>query len=73
MATMNRIYCHGKMRRSAAPFHVDRAGYYLSFDTIPAWVCEQCGEAYFDEHEVNAIQSAVNSLDERTRKLLTYT
>ena len=73
MAMTNWIHCHGKMRRSTALFHVERAGYYLSFDMIPAWVCEQCGEAYFDEHEVNAIQSAVNSLDEQIRKLLTYT
>lgn len=72
MATMNRIYCHGKMRHSTAPFHVDRTGYYLSFNTIPAWVCKQYDEAYFDEREVNAIQRAVNSLDEQIRKLLAY-
>ena len=57
---MNCIHCHGQMTRSTAPFHADRAGYYLSFDTIPAWVCEQCGEAYFEEREVNMIQSAVD-------------
>ena len=41
-------------------FHVDRKGYHLMFDTVPAWVCEQCGEAYFEEREVTAIQSAIN-------------
>ena len=60
------------MIRSTAPFHIDRADYHLSFDTIPAWVCKQCGEAYFEEHEVNAIQSAVDSLDKQTRQLLTH-
>ena len=44
---MHRIHCHGEMSRSTAPFHVGRAGYHLSFDTIPARVCNQCGEAYF--------------------------
>ena len=67
--TMNCIHCHGKMSRSTAPFHVDRAGYHLSFDTIPAWVCNQCGEAYFEEREVSAIQTAVDSLDRQTRQL----
>ena len=36
---MNCIHCHGQMKRSAAPFHVDRNGYHLVFDTVPAWVC----------------------------------
>ena len=61
--TINCIHCHGKMSRSTASFHVDRAGYHLSFDTIPAWVCNQCGEAYFEEREASAIQTAGDSLD----------
>ena len=69
---MNCVHCHGQMIRSTAPFHVDHAGYHLSFDSIPAWVCKQCGEAYFEEREVNAIQSAVNNLDRQTRQLLTH-
>ena len=69
---MNCIYCHGKMSRSTAPFHVDRIGYRLSFDTIPAWVCSQCGEAYFEEREVTAIQAAVDNLDRQTRQLLAH-
>ena len=67
--TMSCIHCRGKMSRSTAPFHVDRAGYHLSFHTIPAWVCNQCGEAYFEEREVSAIQTAVDSLDRQTRQL----
>ena len=34
-----------------APFHADRNGYHLVFDTVPAWVCDQFGEAYFEERE----------------------
>jgi len=67
--TTNCIHCHGKMSRSIAPFHVDRTGYHLSFDTIPAWVCNQCGEAYFEEREVSAIQTAGDGLDRQTRQL----
>ena len=58
------------MKRSTAPFHVDRNGYHLVVDTVPAWVCGQCGEAYFDEREVDAIQQAIRSLDDHTRKLV---
>jgi len=57
------------MKRSTAPFHVDRHGYHLVVDTVPAWVCGQCGEAYFDEREVDAIQRAIRSLDDHTRML----
>ena len=70
--TMSCIHCHGKMSRSTAPFRVDRAGYHLSFDTIPAWVCNQCGEAYFEEREVNAIQTVVDNLDRQAWQLLAH-
>ena len=65
LATMNCIHCHGQMKRSKAPFHADRNGYHLVFDTVPAWVCDQCGEAYFEEREVGAIQSAIKRLDQQ--------
>ena len=67
---MNCVHCQGKMKRSTAPFHVDRNGYHLVVDTVPAWVCGQCGEAYFDEREVDAIQQAIRSLDDYTRMLV---
>lgn len=66
---MNCIYCQGQMKRGSAPFHVDRKGYHLVFDTVPAWVCEQCGEAYFEEREVNAMQTAIQGLDQQARQL----
>ncbi len=66
---MNCIHCQGQMKRGSAPFHVDRNGYHLVFDTVPAWVCEQCGEAYFEEREVNAIQTAIRGLDQQARRL----
>ena len=67
---VNCVHCQGKMKRSTAPFHVDRNGYHLLVDTVPAWVCGQCGEAYFDEREVDAIQQAIRSLDDHTRMLV---
>ena len=66
---MKCIQCQGKMERGTAPFHVDRKGYHLILDTIPAWVCAQCGEVYFEETEVEAIQKVMRDLDKRTGKL----
>lgn len=67
---MNCIHCHGAMKRATAPFYVARNGYHLAFDNVPAWVCGQCGEPYFEEREVDAIQGAIRALDEQSRQLL---
>lgn len=66
---MKCIHCQGKMIRSTIPFHVDRKGCHLMLDAVPAWVCEQCGETYFDEKEVDAIQDLVDSLEKKTQSL----
>jgi len=66
---MKCIHCKGEMERKPAPFHIDKAGYHLTLDDIPAWVCKQCGEVYFEESEVETIQSVVRSVDERTKTL----
>ena len=66
---MRCIHCRGKMRKGSVPFQIDRKGYHLLLDAVSAWVCTQCGEAYFEEAEVDAIQEAIRSLDKRTEKL----
>ncbi len=66
---MNCLHCQGKMERGNAPFHIDRRGYHLILDTIPAWVCTQCGEVFFDEAEVEAIQEVIRTLDRQTEKI----
>lgn len=64
---MKCIHCQGAMKRGTTPFHVDRKGCHLMLDEVPAWVCEQCGEAYFDEAEVDAIQNLVKSLEQKAQ------
>ena len=66
---MNCIHCKGTMEKGTAPFQVDRKGYHLLFDAIPAWVCKQCGKSYFDEAEVEAIQKVLQKLDIEAEKL----
>lgn len=66
---MRCIHCQGKMRKGRTPFQIDRKGYHLLLDAVPAWTCAQCGEVYFEEAAVDAIQEAIRSLDKRTEKL----
>jgi YgiT-type zinc finger domain-containing protein len=57
------------MEKKSAPFHIDHKGYHLVIDAIPAWVCSQCGEVYFEETEVESIQNVARTLDVETSKL----
>jgi YgiT-type zinc finger domain-containing protein len=57
------------MKRGMTPFHVDRRGFHVTLDAIPAWVCEQCGETYFEEQEVDAIQDLVVSVESKALAL----
>ncbi len=63
------MYCQGEMVRGHAPFHIDRKDVHVSLDNVPAWVCTQCGEAYFEEGAVTAVQDIIKAVDEQTSKL----
>ena len=66
---MKCIYCQGEMARECAPLHIDRRDIHISLEKVPAWVCRQCGEAYFEETEVNAMQEIIRAVDEQAGKL----
>ena len=66
---MKCICCQGDMVRGHAPFHVDRKDVHLSLDNVPAWVCKQCGEVYFEEAEVEAMQNIIKAVDEQAGRL----
>ena len=67
---MKCIHCQGEMKRGSTPFHIDRKGCHLTFDAVPAWVCEQCGEAYLEEKEVDAIQDLVSSVEQKAQSFV---
>ena len=48
---------------------MDRHGYHLRLDRVPICVCGQCGEAYFESREVEAIQDEIGALDRQARRL----
>ena len=66
---MKCIHCQGQMHRATTPLHIDRKGCHLMLDAVPAWVCEQCGEAYFEEKEVDTIQDLVRAIEAKTEAL----
>jgi YgiT-type zinc finger domain-containing protein len=57
------------MKQGTAPLHIDKQGCHVTLDNIPAWVCEQCGEAYFEEREVDAIQDLIRTVEQKALKL----
>ena len=63
------MYCRGTMKKKTAPYHIDRNGYHLVMDAVPAWICAQCGEVYFEESEVESIQNVIKAVDDKTSKL----
>jgi len=65
---MKCMHCRGQMQRASARFHVDRKGVHLSLDDVPAWVCKQCGEPYFEEQQVDRIQAILRAVDEQAPK-----
>ena len=67
---MECLYCKGVMIRSKASFSADRNGYHITWESIPAWVCTQCGEPFFEEEEVQHIQAALQQVDEQTREMI---
>jgi YgiT-type zinc finger domain-containing protein len=66
---MECIHCKGCMKRATAPFSLDRNGYHVAWDAIPAWVCTQCGEPFFESREVDLIQKALTELDRESAEL----
>ncbi len=68
---MKCLHCKAQMERGTAPFCIDRNGDRISWDAIPAWVCEQCGESLFETQEVDTIQDALVVFDRDTVSLVT--
>jgi YgiT-type zinc finger domain-containing protein len=66
---MKCLYCQGQMKKGTAPLHIDRHGCHLMLERVCAWVCEQCGEAYFESREVDAVQDILRSIDAKASAL----
>jgi YgiT-type zinc finger domain-containing protein len=57
------------MVKAVAPFSIEPKGYHVFWDAVPALVCVQCGEPYFESREVTLIQRALSALDRESEAL----
>lgn len=62
-------YCGGEMEKGKATYTANRKGYHLLVDDVPAWICTQCGEVYFEEKEVDSIQDMLKKIDQEATKV----
>ena len=67
---MKCLFCSGEMEKSTVSYTVDRKGFHLFIERIPAYVCSQCGEKYFEEKEKKAIQNMIKALEEKLQDVL---
>lgn len=59
---MRCLRCQGMVERATAPVHVERNGYRLAWEEVPAWVCGRCELAYFEPGEVETVRGALRSM-----------
>lgn len=61
--------CKGRMDWSTAPFDVQRKGYRVHLDAVPAWVCTVCHAVSFEGREVDALQAVARLLDKSSAEI----
>ena len=67
---MKCLLCKGEMEKATVVYTVDREGYHLFIEKVPAYICSQCGERYFDEQEVEAIQNMLSTFEDKLKDVL---
>jgi len=67
---MKCLLCKGEMEKAPVAYTVDRKGYHLFIEKIPAYVCSQCGERHFEEKEVDAIQDMLKTFEKKLQEVL---
>jgi len=51
--------CQGKLEQQITTYTQWYQGQLIVIENVPAWVCEQCGETYYDPDVVELIQSTI--------------
>jgi hypothetical protein len=54
------IRCEGRMEPGTAPVHLQKEGFRVAWDALPAWVCSRCEAPYFEEREVRLVQRTLS-------------
>jgi YgiT-type zinc finger domain-containing protein len=56
-------HCQGSLRAGKTSYTVNRNGYHLIIDEVPALICEQCHDPLFTENAVRLVQRMIRTLD----------
>jgi YgiT-type zinc finger domain-containing protein len=68
----NQLECYfcgdGELKNSKTTYALNRMDYQISID-VPALICAQCNDIYFEDETVDHIQKIVKNLDSRINKL----
>ena len=59
---MRCLRCQGPVQKGTAPVRVERDGYRLAWESVPAWVCTRCEHAYFEPREVETVRKALKAM-----------
>jgi len=59
MLPMRCLRCQGAVERGTTPVRIERDGFKMTWQQVPAWVCQRCELAYFEPGEVETIRLAV--------------
>ncbi len=59
---MRCLRCQGPVERGTAPVRLERNGYRLAWEAVPAWICRRCDLSYFEPREVETIQRALQAM-----------
>lgn len=54
--------CKGRVRRKKISQEFEKEGVKVKLSGFKAWVCEQCGEIYFEPGGAEKVAQAVNCL-----------
>jgi YgiT-type zinc finger domain-containing protein len=59
---MKCLYCQAPLERGMTEVRVNRNGYQVAWQSVPAWVCTRCDQAYFEPQEVEMVRRAVSAM-----------
>jgi len=58
----------GEIKNSKTTYALNKMGYHISID-VPALICTNCNEIYFEDETVDLIQNKLKNLESRINKL----
>lgn len=63
---MKCFYCDNNLKSEKITYNINRKGYDVILRDVPAYVCQECGQVFFEEKGVESIQSLISDLDKKS-------